>query len=84
MRDALRPVPTEPADPVYTLNITPSNEAACDQIAAGLDDPSKLRMPLDAARDLSRDLDASIELLTSAGKWAGRIERNGDFTLARD
>lgn len=80
----LRPVPTEPAEPVYTFNITPSTKAARDHIAAAVDgDVLKLRGTLAQARDLSRDLGASIVLLSGAGRQVGRIERDGDYSLDR-
>lgn len=84
MSTPLRPVPTEPADPVYTLSITPSTEAAREYIAKAIDtDPMKLRATFDQARDLARDLNASIVLLTGAGLKAGWIERDGDYTMVR-
>lgn len=77
---APRPVPTEPPEPVYTLSITPSNEAAREYIARAVEtDPLKLRATFDQARDL----DASIVLLIGAGLKAGRIERDGSYTLVR-
>lgn len=84
MSTALRSVPTEPADPVYTLSITPSNNAARRYIADAVEtDPMKLRATFEQARDLASDLDASIVLLTGAGLRAGRIERDGGYTLVR-
>jgi len=75
---------TEPADPVYTLSITPSTEAAREYIAKAVDaDPMKLRATFDQARDIARDLDASIVLLTGAGRRAGYIGRDGDYALER-
>jgi hypothetical protein len=79
-----RPVPTEPADPVYTLSITPSTTTAREYIARAVEsDPMKLRATLAQARDLANDLGASIVLLTAAGRQAGRIERDGDFHMDR-
>lgn len=77
--EALLPIAN--IEPVYTLNITPSTDAARERIAAGLDDPSLLRATLAQARDLSRDLGASIVLLTAAGRQAGRIEVTGDYSI---
>lgn len=79
----IRPIPAEPAEEVFALHITPSNATARDRIVAGTEDPEQLRATFDQARDLARDLDASIVLLHANGTRAGRIERDGGYVLER-
>ena len=73
----MQPLPTEPAEPVYTFHITPSTPEARERIADGAEKPELLRGTLAQGRDLARLLGAPIDLLFGDGHTAFHVKRDG-------